>query len=488
MPIKTGPSTRLQKQRRFRIILGWLGILVFLALTTFALHRLSLRRFVAKNAGGAAQAAEQPARADALRIRQLAASGDLSGAIAEARRAAAASRDPGLKLGYAKLLLRYHAATAGGAAPQPQSVEAYKEMAAIVDELQSTPEAQNALAFGLGNLQVPGDVLSRWIDAAMADLSPSNRALLPAAEAAVRDGRMNAQQVHARVGPAFAGAPLDQRAAYALWLSSHDLHAEALGLLTPLEGAADPTAFAARASAMAGTGDWGGIIAAADQATALPESIRLLTRARAEAVTDGREKSANSVRLGLQAAAREGRLVAAVGMADKLAGGPDVTDEQLILLSRQPRIADTAFRLLRARWSRAKGTDALVPVWEAAQATARNVPAVRDFGRYVALTRGEDVEEGATRDAVDANPADVDARITRAFHLLRLGKPEEADAMFDGVTVFYETLSPGQQAVVAAVKNAAGQPELAKAMLLRIDTRALNSGEYGLLRGIVPPQ
>lgn len=426
-------------------------------------------------------AAGQPVKAEALRISRLSTRGDLTRAVAEARRAASSTGDPGIRLGYAKLLLRYHAVAKDGPVP-PASVSAYKEMAAIVDALQSTPEAQNALAFGLDYLKVPDDLRRGWIDAAFADISPDNPALLPAAEAAVQSGTMTAPQVHAKLGPVYGRSDIDARAAYALWLSSHGMGREALHFITPLEAAADSVAFAARASALADTGDWNIIIEAADEATGPPESVRVLTRARAEAALGGPDKAVSSVRLGLQAAAREGRLAAALALADKLAGGPDVADEQLAVLSGQPGTADIAFRLLRARWSRSKGTDALVRVWERARDAAPDAPSVRDFGRYVALAQGLLVEDAATRQAVLADPADINVRITRALHLLRLRKPDEADAVFDDITIFFETLPPGPQAVIAAVKNARGQHALAKAMAATIDKRTLNAGERGLIR------
>ena len=431
-------------------------------------------------------------KAEALRVSRLSTRGNLTPAIAEAKRAAAETGDAGLKLGYAKLLLRYHAVTGDGPTP-PQSILAYKEMASIVDELQSTPEAQNALAFGLDYLKVPGDVRRRWIDAALADVSPSNPALLPAADAAVQSGYLGAAALHAKLGPVYDKAPLDQRCAYSLWLSSQGMPREAVALITPVEATGDPVAFAARAAGLAGLGNWPAIVASADSATGPPESVRVLTRARAEVVMGGPEKALSSIRLGLQAAAREGRLPAAVGMVDKLEGGPAAVDEQLVQLSSRPGLADLAFRMLRARWSRTKGTDALVPVHAAAGKASPDAASVRDFGRYLALTQkadkdyaggGTDIADHDTLAAVVSDPADIDARVTRALHLLLLRRPDDAGAVFDDVTVFFETLPPGQQAVIAAVNQARGQHELARAMRDKIDTSVLNAGERGLLQGI----
>lgn len=422
-------------------------------------------------------------KAEALRISRLSTRGHLSRAINEARRASATTNDPGLKLGYAKLLLRYHAVAGEGPRP-PQSIAAFQEMAGIVDELQTTPEAQNALAFGLDYLKVPGDVRRRWVDAALADLSPTNPALLPAADAAVLDGFLTPEELHAKLGPVYGRATLDHRCAYSLWLTAQGMTDPALSFTSPLESASDSVAFAARAAALAGQEDWQGIIAAADSATGPPESVRVLTRARAESALGGAPRSGSSVRLGLQAAAREGRLPAAVAMVDKLPGGPAMVDEQLVLLCGQPGIADLAFRMLRARWARSKGTDSLLPVYDTARHAAPESSSVRDFGRYIELAKGIVIDEAGAQAAVAAEPADINARITNALRLLRQGRPDEAHAVFDDITVFYETLLPGQQAVIAAINQARGEKELASAMREKIDMGVLNPGERGLLHDI----
>ena len=129
----------------------------------------------------------------------------------------------------------------------------------------------------------------------------------------------------------------------------------------------------------------------------------------------------------------------------------------------------------------------------AAVKASPDAASVRDFGRYLALTQdaaesgagaGTDVPEAVTLAAVTADPGDLDARATRASHLLLLRRPDDANAVFDDVTVFFETLPPGQQAIIAAINQARGQHELARAMLAKINTGILNAGELGLLHDI----
>jgi hypothetical protein len=426
-------------------------------------------------------------KAWALRIGRFSFRGNLDSAVGEARRAIAETGDPGLKLGYAKLLLRRYGAP-DWIARKSEGIAAFEQMAAIVDELQDTPEAQPALAFGLDFLKAPPEFTQRWTDAAFADPRADNPALLPAAEAAVQSGKMTVQEVHTLLSPAYKNAPTERRAAFALWLSGHGLTSEAVAFIDVVEASKDPVAFTALADAHARRGEWKAVIEAADSSTGPPESVRVLTRARAEIGLGGSgDKAVNSIRLGLQAAAREGRLPAALGMADKLSGGPKVANEELLLLCENPGTADLAFRLLQARLIAGEGTAALLGAHDKAKAAAPHAPTVKDFGRYLELFRGGlAVEPADTAAALQADPSYIPMRITRALMLLRRNKPAEADAVFDDITIYFDQMPPAYQAVLAAISEANGRSLEAAAMASRIDKSNLTTGEKDLLRKIQP--
>lgn len=426
------------------------------------------------------------AKAWALRIGRHSFRGDLDGAIVEARRAVAETGDPGLKLGFAKLLFRRHAAT-DWTTRTPEGIAAFQEMAALVDQVQGTSEAQPALAFGLDFLQAPPEYTQRWIDAALADPKAENPALLPAAEAAVQSGKMTPGQVLDLLAPAYKDASTDRRAAFALWLSGHDLTTQALSFINEIEASKDAVAFTAMADALGRRGDWKAVIGIADSSTGPPESVRALTRARAEIMVGGSEdKAVNSIRLGLQAAAREGRLPAALGMADKLSGGPAVANEELLALCGNPGTADFAFRLLQARLIAGEGTAALLPAYEKAKAVAPDAPTLKDFGRYLDALRGLSADPQETAAAVQSEPSYIPMRMTQALVFLRRNKPAEADAVFDDITIYFDQMPPAYQAIIAAVAQANGRSLEAAAMASRIDKSNLTPGEKDLLRKIQP--
>ena len=427
-------------------------------------------------------------KAWALRIGRFSFRGNFDSAIGEAQRAIAETGDPGLKLGYAKLLLRRYGAP-DWIARKSEGIAAFEKMAAIVDELQDTQEAQPALAFGLDFLQAPPEFTQRWIDAAFADLNADNPALLPAAEAAVQSDKMTPPELQALLAPAYKNAPTERRAAFALWLSGHNLTTEAVSLIDKVESAKDPVAFTAVADALSRRGEWKAVIEAADSSTGPPESVRALTRARAEIGIGGRDdKAVSSIRLGLQAAAREGRLPAALGMADKLSGGLKVANEELLALCGNPGTADLAFRLLQARVIAAEGTVSLLPAYEKAKSVAPDAPTVKDFGRYLELFRGGlTVDPADAAAAVQADPSYIPMRMTQALVLLRRGKPAEADAVFDDITIYFDQMPPAYQCVIAAIAEANGRSLEAAAMASRIDKSKLTPGENDLLRKIQSP-
>jgi hypothetical protein len=354
-------------------------------------------------------------------------------------------------------------------------------MAAIVDSLQGTPEAAAALAFGLDNLKVPPEVAARWTQLALARPSPNNPALLPAAEAAVQSGWMTPEQLAAQLGPLYKAAPLDRRSAFALWLAAHDLTREALQFVSAKESSYDAVPFVARAEALARQGEWEKVAESADAATGPPESVRLLTRARAETALGGAAHAQKSIRFGLQAAAREARLPAAVGMADKLSGGPQIANEELALLCANPMAADIAFRILLPRLLTTAGTESVIPAYESARLAAPKSRSVQDFGRYLSHFRGAIIDPALTAAAVEEEPANVSMRMTHALLLLRLDRPAEASAVFDDITVFFKNLPPPYQAVVASITGANGQHEMAVAMRAQIDSGKLSAGEKDLL-------
>jgi len=409
------------------------------------------------------------AKAGALRTARRIIRGDLDGAIVEARNAAEATGDPFLRLDVAKLLRqRYASELASG---QEDAAGIKQKITEIIDSLLETAAAEQALAFALGNLTaLSQETRQRWTSRAMQRQEPDNPALLPAADAMVRGQEISAAEIYGQLRPLYDSAPLDRRSSFALWLSSQGLSREALGLITAQEAADNQAAFLVRSEALGRDGNWAAVLEATDNAPALAESVRLMTRARAELATGDNEAGLRSVKASILAAAQEGVLRSMIETADTL--GPvtaPAVNEGLLVLCGQTASADAAFRLLRRRLGRTEGTVAVLSAWQRAKEVAPDAPSVLDFGHYQELLQGSMLGPEETAAAVAENPAEIDPRINQALHLIRRNRPTEVAAVFDRVAINFRDLPPGQQAVLAVAASCAGDKKLAAALRNNID-------------------
>ena len=422
-----------------------------------------------------------PAKAFALRVTRFIVRGDLDGAVAEARRGAQETGDPYLRLDVAKILHQRHRAAA---ADDPLAAAARLEMISVIDSLLSTPAAEQAITFGLGNMRLPDDVRKRWVGEGMKNLSEGNLALLPAVDSQVQARELTVQQVHQMLLPVFQGADLNRRASYALWLSNNGLPKESLALIVPDEAIAEETAFVVRANALARDGKWDELLDTAEQSKA-PESIRMMTRAQAEAALGREENKDVSVRQAVVAAAREGKLEPILEAADGI-GASKVADAELLNLCGNPGTAGVAFHLLRERLGRTAGTDALADAYNRATTAAPDAPAARDFARYLSLFEGGMPASEETAAAVEEEPGNMARRINHALLLVRYSRPDEAKAALSGVTIFYPQLPAAYQAVLAVVAGANGEKELASQLRSGINLALLNRKEKALLDQFAP--
>jgi hypothetical protein len=408
--------------------------------------------------------------------------GDIDRAIAEARAAAAATGDPAMQLTLARLLVqRYRPEFGPGRNPGAEALAGSIEVVEIIDGLLDTPRRKDALAFALNEVNAAPDDRIRWAVAAMEKVEIDNPALLPAAAVLVRSGRKTPQEIHGQLRPLFDAAPLERRAAYALWLTGAGLPKEALTLITAQEAGESTAAFGARTEALFAMENVDAVLAAAEGGGNVDADVRLAAKARAE-YTRGRgsQGGAAALRDAMDAAAKSRRLELIIPSGEAL-GAANVVDEKLVELCGDPAVADYVFRVARDRFSRSGRTSLMATALERARAASPQSPAVRDYVRYLALTGNGEVSLEETAAACAAEPANVPFRITHALNLLRNNRPGEAFAIFDDITVFADRLPPGQLAVIAAVLAGSGDSLRARAAAASVDPDLLSSGEYALI-------
>lgn len=442
-------------------------------------------------------AAGDAASAGRLRTVRNLARGNMDRAIEEARRAVAATDDPAMKLDLARLILRRHVDQLAAAPQAEESQLAAKEMFAIVDSLQGTEKGDDALAFGLTFLLPGREGQERWASLAMKNLDAGNPALLPAATVMVDLGKSNSGELHAQLRPIFDAAPLDRRAAMVAWLTRQGMPREALTLITAQEAGESAEAFLARTEALGKLENWTAVVETAEAGGKAPLSLRLTAKARAEyALRSEAQSGAKSLADALRAAVREGTLSFVVATGDEI-GGEATVDATLVELCGDPGVADDVFRMTRDRLSRrGLSTQALLAeAHQRALAAAPNAVSAQDYARYLKLltpTDNEASEEEVAANAVDPAetaravaqaPADPAVRATHALALLRAGRPQEALASFDDLTVFFSRVPPGMQAVICLTLAEGGQKDLAQKALQAIDRKKLTAHEDRILSG-----
>jgi len=441
-----------------------------------------------EEAVAALDAEDKKDTASRLRAASRLSRGDLDATIEQVRLGISLSDDPQLRLDLAKLLLRrYVDDLAVSSAKGSPARLAFAEMTAIVSSLQGDPQiGLDALAFGLSFL-LPGAATQKsWADAAMARMETGNPALLPAATVLIDNKYDSAENLHARMRAVFDAAPLDRRASYAAWLSRHGLSREALTMITAQEAGESPRAFLARTEALGKMDNWDAVVTTAEQGGNVTESVRLLTRARAEYALRGNQGSGAKVAGdAMRAASREGTLAVTIQTADSF-GAHNAVSDALVELSGDGMVAGPAFRSARERFA-ATGDQARMNA--AFQRASQAVPedlVVRDYARYSAMIEDPDSKpdlDSAARDAA-AEPANPLVRVTQALALLRHGQAQQAMDIFGNITIFYDRLPPGSQAVVCAVLAANGQDEASRQMVQAIDVSKLLPGEKALIENL----
>ena len=435
--------------------------------------------------GGAEEAAP-------LRTARAMRRGDLDRAILEARRAIKTPGSAEARLDLARLLGQRHGhALRTFGSPAGEDLPALEEFVQIVDGLQTGPMAEPALALGLGTETADTETKKRWAEAGMKNVTPSNAALLPAAEFLVRSGACGSEDMRALLRPVYDTATLEQRADFALWLSRQGMPKEALTLVTAQEASDNLSAFLARTDALGKLSNWQGILAAAEKAQKVPESLRQLTRAWALTNMNAAEEPAKRkplapvVEAAVQAAASEKQLRPMLPALDSIGAGA-MAEAGLARLCSYPGSADEAFSLLKDRVGRTRGTDALDGFYENAKTAAPGAPSVLDHGRYLELFRGLQVKEEDLSSAIAGQPSEISPRITLALFLLRKNDPAAAKAVFDDTTVFFDQMLPAHQVVVAAYTAGTGDEDLARRMRGQINMDVLNDGEKAVLERWVP--
>ena len=427
------------------------------------------------------------ASVSARRAERRNARGDLGRAIEYARAARATDDTPEHRLFLARLLAARH----GPLLQDPQrtteeDATAMEEIVTLVESLTDTSLRDQALALGIQAPLLSSDRRVAWARAAFENLQSSNPALLPAAYALRDFGDTSADDLRRQLTMPYVSAPLPAQASFAAFLTASGLPEAALEVVSAKEAGRDAEAFAARARALAAAGQWDDLLSLAETGGNVPEALREITRAEAAARLGRVGVVQKSVPLAIRASMREGSWVLALQRADAIGAG-DRADAALIELCGDAGQADFVFSIARDRFGRRGQFASLQAARERARQASADGMAVRDDRRFMELLSEGSVDPDETAAAIAAHPTDLDHRMTHAFALLRAGRAQEAWAVFDDYTVFYDELRPGHQAVMCAIVAAKGDPALAEKAVRKIDVDRLLPAEYRLIAPLRAP-
>lgn len=224
--------------------------------------------------------------------------------------------------------------------------------------------------------------------------------------------------------------------------------------------------------------DWSALAQLAGQApSSVPRPLRDFLLGYAEIRSGRGESGGPLLRQGLAGAIATGRLLALTAFGDQV-GAERQTDAALIALCRDPDCAGEA--LAAVRW-RVADPEMVVAAHGEAVRVAPDAPAVRDFGRYLALLAGEPVDDDEIAAAVAAAPEDRLVRMTLLLARLRAEQPAAALSALDDIVLVFNRMPPGPQAVISAAYAAAGDKGRAVKMASAINPARLLPGEYSLV-------
>jgi len=428
---------------------------------------------LAANEAGILAASGDEGYAHAVRGSQSLAQGDLAMAESEMR---AVAEDSGA---YDTTLLQLASLLSSR---NGNAEEAHKEAFAILEGLSSRPDATGleALAAALSPRIVPPAKAEEWTSRLEKHPLANDRTFL-----LVQSERWSADEAGHRaivnaVMARFAGAPVERKVPAMLWMNEHAEFARTLELMPESKARANADAFVLWLDASAGQGDWTAIDTALAKKGPLTGALIALFSARAAKHT-GREGTA---RQGYESAIQsalddpsqmptliafmeiDGQKALLVGALEAALGNPGkdrTARETLLQVSAKDRDAGE----LRDAWS---------AISNAAPGDAEAANAADYYG-LVAGTASPEVVAARTL----GGSGDIDTRSIRALALLQQGKDKEAAAVFRGMSVRSDNITPRQKAVVVSVLAANGTPDQAELLGATLDATLLTKQEVKMV-------
>lgn len=416
----------------------------------------------------ALEAAGKPGQADAWRARRAWQQKNFSEAERFMRLAVQKDPSMALRLELAQLLGTIN------------TKDALAEAVQSVDAMSSEPDGDKALAFGLTMIPAGPATRLSWASRAFTDRNPENEALLPAASALITDRHASVEEIVTQLQQVFTGAKPEERGSYARWLLDHKRPDDALVFARSSDARISRGAFLVRAEALSAKEDWEGLLKLVDAGSPVNETVSFLLRARAERGL-GRDAAADSdLRKAIKSSAGRGILPELIAQVDEM-GKTELASQSLLQLCSDRTVSEYALRVARWRFSQRGEPRLREEALRRALAATPSALTVRDSERLRRLMSREPVDIAETQAALQAEPGNIDFRLTHAMALLHAGRAAEARKVIEPCEAIRHQLLPGQKAVVVAVLGATGSRNEGIALARTMKSSQLTDEEYRLV-------
>ena len=354
------------------------------------------------------------------------------------------------------------------------------EAAQIVDSLAGGPDAAKALAFGLSSVPVGPATRRAWAERVLVDPKAEDPAVLTAADTIVNDRLMTVDEIVARLQIVFVGARLEDRGRYAKWLLDRNRPADALNFVRPSEVRGSRGGYLVRAEALSSMQDWKTLLNMVNSGSPLSDSVTNLLRGRAEEGL-GRPSAANSsLRKAIRSSVARGSLAETLAEVDRM-GKESLSDEVLLALCGEFAHAEYALRIARWRFSTRGEPRLRQQAYRNAIKAAPKAATVADLARLERLLNREQVDTAETAAALQAEPDNIDFRLTHALALFADGRTAEARTVLEPQRLVQHQLQPGQKAIAVAVLAVTGSKNEAVTLAKTMRPAHLTDAEYRLV-------
>ncbi|MEI7865169.1 MAG: hypothetical protein WCI38_07325 [Chthoniobacterales bacterium] len=364
----------------------------------------------------------------------------------------------------------------------PSATEARAEAVSIFGRLSSRDDTLglSALTAGLASGAVPAGEVSVWAGRLANHPQANDNSFLIAQAARWPNDKEGRRAIVKDIMTRFSDAPVARKLTALLWLNDHQEFARSLDLVSDEQARSNPGAFVLYLDALAGRGDWTAVDIALSKDVPLKGGVLVeLFRARAANRVGRADMARQSYERACQMALTDPEQMPTLVNFFQADGKSDTLIELLKQALDGQDKANAEAALLRIS-QHSKSAEELHETWYAiARSQPDNSAAAHKADYYAMITGAAPPSTPVARGQITAN--DIDLCSLRALALLKEGKEKEAVALFEGMSVTSDKITPQQKVVVVCVLAANGRMDQAKAMAGTLDPTILTKQEVQMV-------